>query len=334
MMDTVLSDLQYKINDQWQSLPDWGEFFVNIGSLAAQETGSRKLVIGITVPTRAYAAALVAAGVVVTRAGNSTVAASPNEHFEALYNAPQNTAVLFYEGKKVLKGLLKRASKDMEKTCGGKAVGIQLENEKGGGTTKYIMYGQCLKVRFANNAEVKLPKNQKGKVFLNDDDFLKSIHAISDVTDFVTETSLECAIIGYVAHLRSEITKTIFSYKQSGVNADNLVGNLQDLLRVRQFSSSGDGYHTEVLTALSEKGPQLQSDHAPYVAVFDGANGFSKWRHKFERSHWVVIFDRTEAQFEEATGLMNQLFFQSPEGSDREGPVELPDGIELVQFER
>ena len=52
----------------WQPMPTWAEFLVDLGTaLADVETDSESLVLAVATPTRAFAANLIALGVVSAR---------------------------------------------------------------------------------------------------------------------------------------------------------------------------------------------------------------------------------------------------------------------------
>lgn len=63
------TDLYFANNfNEWVPLPLWGTFFINLGRYVAESnTGENRLVVGLAVPTRNYASALAALGIVVTR---------------------------------------------------------------------------------------------------------------------------------------------------------------------------------------------------------------------------------------------------------------------------
>jgi hypothetical protein len=59
-----LPDLSYRDGSSWRPLSEWMNFFLQVGRLLVEvHVPDNRLVVGITVPTRAYAAVLAGAGV-------------------------------------------------------------------------------------------------------------------------------------------------------------------------------------------------------------------------------------------------------------------------------
>lgn len=57
-------NLYFEDSGEWQSLPEWAEYFIRIGKhLAVADSSESRIATAIVVPTRAYCAAFVSLGI-------------------------------------------------------------------------------------------------------------------------------------------------------------------------------------------------------------------------------------------------------------------------------
>ncbi len=84
----------------WTPAPSWVQFFVDLGSaLASVEIDRENLVLAVTTPTRAFAANLIALGLISARSGIKQQV-SADQHFERLCNLKPGTVVQCLEKEK------------------------------------------------------------------------------------------------------------------------------------------------------------------------------------------------------------------------------------------
>lgn len=321
-------------DDRRSALPEWGTFFVSAGSSLASlvETGYR-YTIGVAVPIRDYAAAFSALGVVATRSVVPSKPENSGEYVAFLRGLPVDSTVSIRSGNRKLKGLYLG-----HRTDNGKELfGVQLEDSSSGGLSRWLPAAQAMSIEVADTPIKKLPKKQKGHIVASEREVVEmngfAGHALSlnNVYSFVVYSRLECTIVGVASRLDEEITGTTLSVKPSDHDTF-LDGTLQHLLRVREFSRPGQAYRCSVVSSgkQSEEPGQAQ---APSVVVFDGANGFLKWRNDRDNAHRLVILDRTERHFEEAVTALNQEYVQN-RADDRKVQLDrrIPRGVELMSF--
>src|SRR4051794_4385542 len=102
----MIEGLYYRIDDSWVKMPTWARYFFEAGTAAAAaQVPDTRLVLGLAVPTRSYASALAACGVVVARAAMPIKQFSPSEHFAQVCDLPTGTSVSLLTGDKKLKGV-------------------------------------------------------------------------------------------------------------------------------------------------------------------------------------------------------------------------------------
>src|SRR4051812_14368091 len=81
--------LCYSDGVQWRYIPEWARFLVDLGSyVATTDTPKHRLVIGLALPARAYAAAFTALGIVLARSLLVAGKANLSEHFQELCLLP------------------------------------------------------------------------------------------------------------------------------------------------------------------------------------------------------------------------------------------------------
>ena len=137
---------------------------------------------------------------------------------------------------------------------------------------------------------------------------------------------LRALIVGALALLEQEITCG------DVVTSDGRP--LQEILRVRRFLGSRP---KDIRCGLAGAGAELHSeltDAQPAVVVFDGAQGFRRWKEAWRSSAWVVVLDRTSTQFEEGVALVEEEFFQRIDDADLVNGLDVPPGIEVMGFRR
>ena len=65
--------LHFEDSGEWYSLPEWAEYFISVGKqLASADDSTSRIVTAIVVPTRAYCAAFVSLGMVISDAAART----------------------------------------------------------------------------------------------------------------------------------------------------------------------------------------------------------------------------------------------------------------------
>lgn len=328
----MLSDFYFLEGDDWHSLPGWGRFFVRMGGLIAEEDRDRRLIIGVSVPTRAYSAALTALGVIIARSTMQVDRYDPEDHFKKLCSLSIGTPLLYLRENKKLKGIFKGS----EIISGQSFIKIQIEKDlvdgaKAGGGTIFVQTHDAHKVSLLKVEEIKLPKKQKGYLIVPHEKFLRTILGENNVYDFALNTRLECAVIGRIGQFRNEVKQTSFSIRPPG--SSPATGTLQDFLRVRQFLNIGAHYRSEVLKAIGKNAPKATDGLKAHTVIFDGTAGFIRWRDHFQESNWVVILDRTESYFQEAVNFLNLGFHKNKIAEELVKCMpSVPAGIEFVAY--
>ena len=326
-------DFRYWTDGRKLPLPRWSKFYLQLGAAIAQENGAqRSLVTALAVPTRAYAATLIAAGAVVSRAKTTDAIGqvSPEAHFETLCSLPVGTSVILRQGEKAAKGIYV-GTRD-NRNDGTARIGIQIQSGKGGSLTEWLPVASSPKVQVSSKTWSRLPADiEKSRdVNTSRSEFIAQVFQGADMWKFITKSTLDCVILGNVSSLVQEATATKLSVGSRGREAS--AGTLQDILRIRRLYKNNETFRSEIFPVNIKNHEKQSEGAAPHLVIFDGAVGFLKWRDNWSHCDWVVVLDRTEPRFTEAVQVVNEDYLS------RIGEVELgisdppPPSVELVAF--
>ena len=320
-------NLHFEDSGNWYSLPEWAEYFINIGKqLASADQSDSRIVTAIIVPTRAFGAAFVSLGMVISDAA-ARDHSSEAAHFEKLFDLPVGNSVIYRpEPGKTLRGVLQAPDEYRGKL----RVRVQVHSRAGGSLTYLIDESQALQVQPARHSG-KLPRKQGGENARFANRFVDGLLGESDPVQLGLRSKLCCAIVGRRNMLEHEIRKTPLALHTNG--HDHAQGHLQDVLRVDRFVTEQQS-HRSALVAIGTEPPSGDViEKVEMGVVFDGAHGFLKWGEAWQGRHQVVILDRTETYFDDAISAVNARFSQNRTGGEAGLPeCDAPPGGEVLAF--
>lgn len=321
-------NLHFEDSGEWRSLPEWAEYFISVGKhLAVADNAESRIVTAIVVPTRAYCAAFVSLGMVISDAAardHSSAAA----HFEKLFDLPTGTPVILRQTpRKALKGVLQGP----EEYNGKLYIRVQVHSLSGGGLTHLIDESRAMQVQPAKHSG-KLPKKQgaENKRFANS--FVDSLLGDADPVQLGLRSKLVCAIVGKKNALEHEIRHTPLALHANGnCRAE---GQLQDVLRVDRFVAGEQQSYRSALVPVGSSPPSADvTSKVEMGVVFDGAAGFLKWGALWPDQHQIIILDRTELYFDDAITAINSRFSQNRADAEPPPPANgAPPGGEVLAF--
>lgn len=321
-------NLHFEDSGEWYSLPEWAEYFISAGrQLASADKSTSRIVTAIVVPTRAYCAAFVSLGMVVSDAF-ACDHSSATIHFENLLKLPLGTPVVF----QVDSGDVKKGVLQGHEYYNGKlhVLRVQVESNAGGGLTHLVDESRALQVQPAKHSG-KLPKRQgtKNKRFANS--FVDSLLGDADPVQFGLRSKIVCAIVGKKNELEHDLLQTPLAIHANG--DCQAVGYLQDVLRVDRFANEAQSYRSALVPVGSRSPSGDVITKVEVGVVFDGAAGFLKWGAMWPEQHQIIILDRTEHYFDDAINAINSRFSQNR--TDVETPLSVtntPPGSEVLAF--
>lgn len=333
--------LRYRESDGTLSgLPEWAKFFMELGSLAASPLGQsdEKRVYGLSIPTRSFASAFAAVGAVIGSIGGIDEQRTDQEYFDFLCSLPANTPIKHRDKNKNGKSRLYDGIILTAQEMAGQMM-LKIQREKASmndsaasGLTFYIQKDRVRDV-FLPSAEdgitiETLPTSQKGSRVVPTSGFTASTIGQGSIANFESESTMTCLIVGASSVLNIELTEQKF------LTDDEVEGTLAELLRIKKLLTPGSPYRSNVFATNSRRPPRYKDDLVPALVVFDGAQGFLKWRDNFPSSHWLVLLDSTSPNFESGRNELNNRYLQrsETEPSLDSFPV-LPEGVEMIVFQ-
>jgi hypothetical protein len=304
-----------------RKIPLWAGFFTQVGEYIGFSKSDSRMIIGITIPTRAYSSCLIALGIVNSAYKRVSNNFDIDKHFKELCGLEIGTPIVYLENNRQKIGLFDGC----DVVCGEPAIRI-LTREK---DNSAILLTRKLSVQawVAESQVETISDRQIGYRLYSSGEFINSFLESSTAHEFITKASYEALIIGQINTLKNEIVETGFSIEDNG---NFYSGTLQDILRVRKFMGAKEAYWTDV-TSISTS---FKEEQIPKVIIFDGANGFLRHSHVFRRSHQIVIIEYTDTDFEAAVDAIMKRFIQYRSGIPKiDFITSPPSGIEIIAFE-
>jgi hypothetical protein len=298
-------NLFYESSTSWTLLPDWARFFIDVGiAVISNENISKRAVVGLALPARAYAAPLVAFGVTMGKFVASSRDLEATRRFQQLCELKSNTPLFYRRNAKLIKVFFD----GLEEMDGEMKLCLSTKGER-----YWITSKQALQVEFPAKGFSTMPKRPSQRVRERPSQFLTSLFGVQTAKAITSQSSLDSLIIGPLSQLKEEIQAWPIAV-QTGEGFAK--GFLQDVIRVRRFSKRTQAYRSEIYHVHSKE-CENAGQEIPAVVIFDGGAGFSKWRDSWRQSDWVVLFDQTEAEFDVAVQAFNDEYIKSSIG-DRE----------------
>lgn len=324
MPQSILQDrLYYHDKHGWTEVPSWVYFFLELGSTAAVSTEQgRRLVIGVALPSRLYAAATVACAIVGARSALPEGYISTTVQFERVCALPVGTHLCVLNGNRELRGIFT----GRREVNGIPYAAVKFESK----SEILVPVDGSWRLRVLDEVPVRIPKKQSGRLVLPLSPFARHFTGNSDAKIYAAPSQVECAIVGRLNALRREAVETEFAVSKDGHKFDK--GTLQDVLRLREFVGA-TGFYRSTLFRLSRHSPPSipEGQGLPFV-VFDGAAGFCRWRDRMGAANWIVMLDRTETAFQDAVSILNQAYMKSDEDDRVNGLPNPPSGVEIMSF--
>lgn len=316
-----LPQLYYLLDNRAEPLPEWAYFFMRVGhQLAIISNDNYRIVIGLTIPTRAFASSLVATGVILARAERENSAQV--QYIRGL--EPGTPVYVRTDNNRQLRGVIEKFDKIRDEEW----VIIR--------TGKHETLPRPLN-RFASRITVSgrdlsLPEySRSGYPIENPTEFLKCCLGEELARAHIFDTSFGALIVGKKNVIEDEVKGSFFACGGSN-KIQSVSGCLQDILRIRQLSGAKRSYRVQLLSSSTKTDPaQVIDKQVPPIVIFDGAVAYMKLGHIWGAAHHIVLLDRTEYQFADAVQTLNQNYAYRLL-DDLKFPVKIPGGVEMMIF--
>lgn len=292
------NSLYYKRNEQWIPLPQWGQFFLDLGyAVGIQENSENRTVTALALPIKDYSASLITTGVIAGRLSYQNSGNEAIKRFHELLTLASGTTVYYRrEGGERVKVNFVGPTSD----------GLMIELHSGTLTYK-IPPKLALRIEFPSKELNSLFGRSHRQSSTAISPFLSYFFNEAAAKEIMTRSCLDCIIIGSIGGIDQEINYTRFGVKNS--HGEFLEGTLQDILRIRKFSAHAETYRSDILYTHSKE-QQRNELEIPEVIVFDGAKSYLKWSTYWNYPHCIVLLAQSEPEFDEAVQVFNENFIK------------------------
>jgi hypothetical protein len=295
-----------------EPLPRWARFLIAVGRYAVeQQIPGRRLVVGISLPTRAYASAFAALGV-TEAAYVDPEKGDVRQHFDWLVSLPRGTAIRFRRGRYLYCARLLGS----ELVRGVEHLTYQDQSKC------FLPWDRCLEVQPLDPADEFVRR----RPLAANARFVEEVLRL-DALSHASHTSVDCLIVGLKGPLRFEVLDQQF-FATTTPGTPN--GVLNDLLRCDAYElNANDHDRTTVLSAFADDLPARLRAVRPPAVVFDGPTGYLRLRSRWRQSPWIVLLDRSSPSAAAAGDAFNQELAMSVEDADLSSLGQPPETFEV-----
>ena len=290
----------------YDPVPIWADWFFVAGKKAAiAASAGRKLVVGFSLPTRAYAVLFFLLGHETWRAEKMMEKQSGNDsYFNYLSKCQLDEALLIRES-----GRWKRCwFKGVETATNQKFIKVKVPGAEKNRHVRYV-HGDCIAtLRKAVDPDRKVATNQIGFQMTGFDP-LPSYYNKSEneILQFLNMNNFSHVVIGNMASLKKEIDREKIYFLSDDKYHEM---SFQDIIRFKNFMTDFDLFRGTIIG--SQKGTELPPD-GPEAVIYDGSLAYLNHQGDIQSSIEAVFLDRTEAQFSNACGELMSRYYDREE---------------------
>lgn len=318
-MQSVRHDLRY-VSEQadvpWP-LPQWASLIAGLGAALAEiDPSDQRLVVGVTLPTRGYAAAIAAAAHVLRR--NQLDPMEPSDadvHFELLRTLPRGTPIKLLQGGRVHDGRLV----GIEVREGTERVEITTR-----GMARFLPRQIALNVRPADSVTTTTGDLRSRRIDVPP--LLAGFVDGQQAAAYATQSRLDCLIAGTLTLTTTDLTSREFATESDPGSH----GCLQDLARVSGVAGASSASRSLLVAAGATE--EVLPTQTPRLIVFDGGRAYLRLGHCWGGSHHLVVIDRSHPSAEPAAEALNSAYYARVDECELSA-AECPPSMELLSFE-
>ena len=321
--DSAWGIVGYRARGQWSPLPEWARVLARLGAMLM--SGPPDSVLGVSLPTRAFAAVLLGAGAVAESLSQGSQTIDPSEHFAYLTALPVGTCLVWTKD-----GFVRTAIHDGqgESPLDGRTyLRMQVQDPKRGGLVESCFPERSLGVQVAPQEHALPIGIVRGKSLNLNLRFVAEMVQGKDIETELAHTRPDVMLVGRKAHLEREAREEQLQCPLP--QGSTTKGTLADLLRPSSLVGTSKPFRSHIVPYVSVT--DQSSEMRPRVVVFDGAAAFLATRHHWHQSAWAVLLDRSDTHAPEAAAELVQLFLDRDEDLPLSSCEHLPL-IEVLGF--
>lgn len=290
----------------------------------ASEKGRRPF-YAVILPTQAYAASLIALGVVLSTV-RKLQPGPLDEHFDRLCNSPRGTHVRVLEGEKFRKGTIMAVDGEGD----GRRVKVAMALLKGACEQRWYGKTEGRKIQPANKDDWNNTPRPRAHALVGNPAFISNVLGNEDLRTFGMVSTSDCVVVVHTARFRREVKQPFLGVQ----NGQGIYGGcIQDVLRVKQYMQRGSAFHAAVVSPRAGNESQRSATESSAVAIFDGLTGLLRWQDVLLAPASILLIDRTALDADDAAAYLTQEYMKRIE--DLPQPQKsIPPGVEVVGFWR
>jgi hypothetical protein len=302
-----------------QPLPFWAAWFCEAGAkVASISQSAQNLVVGFSLPTRAYACLFFLLGYETWTAKQSNnEPVSNKKYFDLIALCEKDCPLLILENERWKRCFFEGT----EYLNSNRLLRVKVQGTENNEHWNLIPENQIFKVRFAVDPARNVGNRQVG-FSMKDIYFLMAYYEISDqeLLKYLVTGNSSYAVVGAKSTIEQEIDNIkLFA----GANE----GSFQDILRFNNFMSEFTFPKGKILS--SPKSVEKCSS-PPHLLIFDGSIEFLNYQGRIKSPVEIILLDRSESHFADARDeLMNRYYNRETEMVLFE---DAPEPIETIIF--
>jgi hypothetical protein len=298
----------------FKNLPVWAEWLFLAGQKVAMDSSRlSKLVIGFSLPTRAYAVLFFLLGYETWKAKKMMKDFKDNKsYFNFLSKCEQNEALLIWDNKR-----WKRCwFKGIETLGSEKFIKVNVPGAEAKQHTSYVPETKITKLRKAVDPKRAIAANQIGFGMKGIDSLIIYFNKKeNDILRFLIEEQSSYTVVGNISLLKREIDEEKIYCCYSGKYSEI---SFQDILRFKNFMTDFELPRGIILSSREN----CDSGFTPlHTVIYDGSSAYLNRQGSIHDNIEAVFLDRTEPQFSNARDQLMTRY------CDREDNLNLFDKI-------
>ncbi|WP_035241969.1 hypothetical protein [Desulfobacter vibrioformis] len=319
------------LSEGYRQVPDWARWLFHAGEkMAAIHQDKKNIVLGLSLPTRAYAALFFLLGFETWNAIQSfKTEKNESEYFNKLTQVEENTPLLIWDNQR-----WKRCfAKGIETVNNQKMFCVNVPGTDNKGHIRSVTKEGIFRVRKAVDPKREVGVRQLG-YSMRGFEFLQGYYGQNeeDILNYLISNKSRFALVGNKTVLKNENdVLLIFMKIWEKRREKELSGSLLDILRIDPFLLSELDLARGTFLSHETAG---EYDDCPALIVFDGSLPFLNHYDDLDADMKVIIFDRSEPRFLDASRIMLDLLYSDRENEDEILFFEkLPESVEAIMFE-
>lgn len=293
--------------------------------MAGRTSSSERIVLLVAAPTRSYAAALTAAGI-VSRASSSGRAPDPETHFWNVIapldgDLPAPVKVLTDEGK-IVETVLKEIEFDDRGGGGRLRARIQWFKDQ----VRFVYWDRSLSLLPVKNADYEERKLLRRHSVEHHSEFVEALPWVESAAQYAFRSDAICDICGHASHLEPSFQDVAFALPTA--DGGTARGSIQDVVRVDRWTGKGEGHRARlVLPSASVEDDSFEQAQA---VVFNGARPYLKLEQHWPSSDQVILLAHHERSAPQVADRLKRQLVQAQGRVDLISPEDVPRGVEMM----